>query len=349
MTLLANQKVSEDLGKRITKETGLLVQPYRKNPITGSGFTVGIGAKDAIRVFATENTEITVHSDKKLKQFVISAKEPRRTISRDWTYRAVVYANSVLDDIVTSAEKNLSSWSPIVISIPRARAKHFVTKRGKEQIKNQIKGLARRIVRIKEENQHRLETYEKNLAEYQKNQRRRKSTRRYMEEPDKPYRANTNPSAEVYVSVSTQMIVPKSHQHFLIGKDEKRVFISQLREQPKSVKDAHRILRPKGLTRAALRQGEWFFQPATKDELKKLEKLVGKTTSWSTKLESNSRHHASVMIKVGKEKFVTGAVHDERKDRHEPIFMNKWYRVVRNLEMVQISRPSAPRNNYLWD
>jgi hypothetical protein len=111
------------------------------------------------------------------------------------------------------------------------------------------------------------------------------------------------------------------------------------------VEDAHKALRPKGVPASAKRQGEWFFIPATKDELAAIERslhwhAVHPSLNPSVRgvrhgsLEWNSSHYATTLgTKSGV--FAIGHVIDNRKsNRHSPLLLNGWHRVVRNAEVI---------------
>lgn len=66
-----------------------------------------------------------------------------------------------------------------------------------------------------------------------------------------------------YVTVTED--VPESRRHFLLGMDEKHLFVAPLPKAVSTVRDAHRVLAPPGIRQKkakkekVLRQGEWFF------------------------------------------------------------------------------------------
>lgn len=140
-------------------------------------------------------------------------------------------------------------------------------------------------------------------------------------------------------------------QSFLVGRDEKSQFISALPRKATSVPDAHDALRPAGVSRKALRQGEWFFVPATNVEKAAINAtiknkgslgLYGRKGGWPHSidrseigaLENGSSHRASAQIRVGGKLYAVGLVHDTRPDRHGSIILPDWHRVIRNREVV---------------
>lgn len=73
----------------------------------------------------------------------------------------------------------------------------------------------------------------------------------------------------------------EAKRRFLVGMDECHLFIAQLTKPATTVKQAHEGLRPRSVPagRAArklgiVRQGEWFFQPASPGELERVERHV---------------------------------------------------------------------------
>lgn len=73
------------------------------------------------------------------------------------------------------------------------------------------------------------------------------------------------------VKATVKAKVPATSQTFLVGRDEHSHFICILPQRVKTVERAHAVLRPKGIPKDAPRQGEWFFRPATKEEVKAIE------------------------------------------------------------------------------
>jgi hypothetical protein len=77
--------------------------------------------------------------------------------------------------------------------------------------------------------------------------------------------------------------IPKQTRRFLVGFDERDLFMAQLPAAARitTVRQAHEVLRPGNLPGTAsipkkvkvVRQGEWFFYPATEDEKMDIRKL----------------------------------------------------------------------------
>jgi hypothetical protein len=144
-----------------------------------------------------------------------------------------------------------------------------------------------------------------------------------------------------------------TEQHFLAGLDETKYFICALPTKPKSVVDAHNILKPEGISNKAVRQGEWFFDPATKKELKSINNKIARTGSdfrhnvhaGNNERLFSSSHFSRDLIKIEDETFVCGIIHDSHLNglAHKPLILNGWHRLVRNNE-VQITQ-----NMTYWD
>jgi hypothetical protein len=146
---------------------------------------------------------------------------------------------------------------------------------------------------------------------------------------------------------------PASKQSFLVGKDERHLFICALPKVAKSVAQAHEILKPKEIRgkKGVLRQGEFFFIPATKQELSALAsegKNGAELDSDPTNLDDGNSDHGAHNIatiyyaKRGKKGKKGKPVRDQKKemvtgivqnDRHSRLVLNGWYRVVKNTEL----------------
>ena len=171
------------------------------------------------------------------------------------------------------------------------------------------------------------------------------------------------------VNLGTMVIQGKvraTRQNFLVGRDEKSQFVAMLPRKAKSVKDAHESLRPAGVPRTALRQGEWFFVPANRDEKRAIANAInrrgiahpesgrnmrrgrwGERLTQPGELEEGSSHHAPCSIRVGSYLYATGIVYDNRPNRHGSLMLSDWHRVIRNRERVNsaVQGRSAAR----WD
>lgn len=128
---------------------------------------------------------------------------------------------------------------------------------------------------------------------------------------------------------------------FLVGRDEAAYFIAMLPKRVESVEAAHELLRPNNVPKGSLRQGEWFFVPATSQELSAIQTSLERRSSVPrfVELEPGSSHHA-LTATAGQTRFAIGIVTDSRKDHHKPLTLHNWHRVVRNRE---VTAPSASR------
>lgn len=160
------------------------------------------------------------------------------------------------------------------------------------------------------------------------------------------------PTRRCQISGTVTGTVPGSTiNHFLIGKDETRNFISPLPRQAKSVTDAHRMLRPKQATKPGTRrQGEWFLVPV------KNKKLLIKLNSYARNNPEAVRqrrlgggtHKALGTIRYRRHGiYARGYIVDPRRGHHKAIFLPKWHQVVKNKEAdIQISNEQRSRANF---
>lgn len=157
----------------------------------------------------------------------------------------------------------------------------------------------------------------------------------------------------------TAQVLVDTKLDLLMGKDETAHFIAALPESAKSVKQAHRLLKPEGkrLKVETLRQGEWFFIPVSDSLEKKLNEYVKENPGrvGVRRLENGSSHVAkqAVLYGPGAKKlssrtirrrtnynsgefawYVCGYVIDGRVGHHEPLFLTRWHRVERNNEVT---------------
>lgn len=135
---------------------------------------------------------------------------------------------------------------------------------------------------------------------------------------------------------------PGFSRKYLMGMDECHLFIAELPKDSgviNKIEDAHKVLKPKHVidkekeTHKIKRQGEWFFIPATQQELEFIydnENLIEKKISLSGfKTTSGNAHIADLRITNRSEIFVKGKIsHIE----HKTIKLHGWFKVVRNNE-----------------
>jgi len=87
-------------------------------------------------------------------------------------------------------------------------------------------------------------------------------------------------------------------RHFLLGLDERQLFVAQLNRAATTVMDAKNALgkslelfEGKRNLSAASRQGEWFFMKATNEQTRLIEELLSKGLTWITKKVSIGTIH----------------------------------------------------------
>ena len=82
--------------------------------------------------------------------------------------------------------------------------------------------------------------------------------------------------------VQVRRRTPSNKRHFLLGLDERQLFIAQLPRAVSTVRDAHACLKSTTIVLAegkgikATRQGEWFFLDPSADELARIEEGLAK-------------------------------------------------------------------------
>jgi hypothetical protein len=137
-------------------------------------------------------------------------------------------------------------------------------------------------------------------------------------------------------------------RHFLCGRDERQLFICQLPRPVTTVRDAHAALRAPALARAkepAVRQGEWFFVPPSRNELAALQQALRELrTVVRTRVPVGPGGHPHVAdelvdvpatlvgpILVERTLFARGRV---RHQDHDTVRLPAWAKVLRNAEPV---------------
>jgi hypothetical protein len=169
--------------------------------------------------------------------------------------------------------------------------------------------------------------------------------------------------------VTVRATVPSSSQTVLVGMDETHHFAAELPSRVNSVEAAHKILRPKGLSAKAVRQGEFFFDPvaikrqteiqrrfdeARNTGLPRWSDMRKTSTGMRRPLENDSSHKAQFLVRDSEGNvYVRGEVRDTRSGRHEPLQFDLWQRVVRNQEVVRAvparAATTRPRQRAYWD
>ena len=158
---------------------------------------------------------------------------------------------------------------------------------------------------------------------------------------------------------------PARKRHFLMGKDERQLFICQLPTLAKTIQEAFQSLKhptvilAEGKNKNVIRQGEWFFINATGLEMEKIKLLLS-----SNKIDI--KHNQNIGAIVADRAFVQGNPHtaDEivvipakmiirgftpareneifvrgcvRHHDHKTIVCGNWRKVLRNTEVEDTS------------
>ena len=148
---------------------------------------------------------------------------------------------------------------------------------------------------------------------------------------------------------------PNFLRKYLMGMDESHLFIAELPNNLgaiNKIKDAHKVLKPNDVlekekdTNRMKRQGEWFFIPATKEEIELIEynsNLIEKKMPLGNKnWRSGNSHIAYLLINIREKQFATGKIsHIE----HKTLKLNGWFRVARNNE----ARTSAISRSQIYN
>lgn len=148
--------------------------------------------------------------------------------------------------------------------------------------------------------------------------------------------------------------VRASSQSFLVGYDETGLFISALPKAANSVDHAHELLRPPGAGPNAVRQGEWFFEPAPKAICEALDASVARkpmrvldTYTRTRRLSRDgwdNTHQAQTILRHKGKRYAIGWVVDTRAAKHHaPLFLADWHLILRNLEI------ESANNSGRWD
>lgn len=155
------------------------------------------------------------------------------------------------------------------------------------------------------------------------------------------------------ILVDTVLGLPETTMNLLIGKDEHTTpFVCVLPKKVKSVREAHRILRPKELRskKTIIRQGEFFFTPATPKELAQIANRVNKDVTFRSSVSLrkpskegmfNSDHIAEHVAFMDNTQYVMGYVSN---DRHKRLTFPTWHRVWNNTEINRTAEESRS-----WD
>lgn len=165
--------------------------------------------------------------------------------------------------------------------------------------------------------------------------------------------------------VNYKTTAPKSTLYFLIGKDEKYLFISLLKHRPKTIKAALDTLIPVEVKERGPyeRQGEFLFSPVTEEERKEIDDHLF-NPPWSTKNPTasgwsypDSFHHkrslfqdhnmtdhiAQTSLRLnGNRQFARGMI---KNRRHKTLQFDDWQRVY----TVEERPMPASQRSAVWD
>ena len=129
---------------------------------------------------------------------------------------------------------------------------------------------------------------------------------------------------------------------YLMGMDECHLFIAELPRNLgpiNKIKDAYKALKPEDVieketdTNRIKRQGEWFFIPATKEEMRNINKNINlvekKQPLGESKWKSANSHIADLLLTILTEQFAKGKI--SHRD-HKTLKLHGWFKVVKNNE-----------------
>lgn len=160
---------------------------------------------------------------------------------------------------------------------------------------------------------------------------------------------------------------PKSVRKFLLGLDERQLFMAQVNSKATTVLQAHEMLKnpivhtAEGKVGRAIRQGEWFFLPCTSLEIAELEKSIKKMLLVVKKNQrignlGGKPHIAEELVDKSAPRLQYGFPIRSRADiyvrgkikhpDHETVELKQWRRVLKNMEEGrEISGSSGARVN----
>lgn len=134
------------------------------------------------------------------------------------------------------------------------------------------------------------------------------------------------------------LFVREPRRHLLVGRDERQLFMCELPKPCTTVKEAHDALRPRHLRTKTLRQGEWFFVPASAWDCANVERaLRGHVTVVRRNMAINhfipraGKPHVVDELAPLNALYARGAL---RHPDHKTIWLSDWHRIVKNLEVV---------------
>jgi hypothetical protein len=307
--------------RQIAKElstAGIKASAYARSPVTGAGFIISATPSESgreIKVFSKEETHVDVYPDKKHKQCIVNVFEAERKQS-----------------VINTGYTNQSTIASLYRAWPKTET--FYAKVAKE-----VGVPAINIPGTKVRRSYELTTAGKKTAD---------TMAKFKGTVEVPYYSDSS-----YIEHKETVTVSKTETCMLVGIDEKAHFICALPEMVYSVTAAHKQLKPDAAKgkKNVKRQGEFFFIPASKTELKQLSKTKLERDSYNDSpthvaLERSSTHFAVVAKRIGKKLFANMEIYDERSSRHDSLVLEQWHEVVRNNE---IPMPQHENKAVYWD
>jgi hypothetical protein len=158
-----------------------------------------------------------------------------------------------------------------------------------------------------------------------------------IQEPKRSMKVMVREKINAYTFINKEVIQISDpiERRFLIGKDDKHLFIAQLSQMAKTVKNAHQSLKPKKVknmdTKDYIRQGEWFFVPINYDPMRaKGESINFKHTKKHGLVFGRGRPHVvDEYLEFNNKKYAKGnVVHPDHKTK----YLKDWYEVLVNTE-----------------
>jgi len=162
------------------------------------------------------------------------------------------------------------------------------------------------------------------------------------------------PHFTVEIIFTAKFITKPTTTTFLLGFDEsasKYPFICQLKKNVSNFKDAYNELKPVGITlqKGYKRQGEWFFNPVSKEVAKEVFNNSGLWYEFSLNQIPGRKDtyrpdssHWGYGVRYNGTTYVIGKVKDRRIGRHSPLILTRLHSLHRNNEVIA-------RDDSSWD
>jgi hypothetical protein len=149
-------------------------------------------------------------------------------------------------------------------------------------------------------------------------------------------------------------VTEERKRHFLVGRDERQLFMCRLPHPCTTVADAHAALRvpqarldARSVIERAIRQGEWFFVPAEPSDEASIEADLVRHEVWIWRRVSIGRFISRagkphIVDELVDTRYKGGAVFARGRVRHvdhRTARLHRWYRVLRNREVDEGRSP----------